>query len=211
MTPSPSVPPPVAPPPVDAAPTLDEASIYALERPVPKLLVFYALSSLMLGPFFFFMLIPLYFRYQTLRYQFDQEGVSMKWGILFRREINLTYARIQDIHLVSNALERWLGLARIKIQTASGSAKAEMTIEGLEQFEALRTFLYDRMRGAQDDGRPSSRSEAESGMTSEHLAQLVATLEAVTQEVRGLRGDLAQLRGQAGPTAAASAEPGEAP
>ena len=54
---------------------------------------------------------------------FDEEGISVRWGILFRREINLTYARIQDIHLRSNFIERWLNLARIEVQTASGRGK----------------------------------------------------------------------------------------
>lgn len=71
----------------------------------------------------------------------------MRWGVLFRREIHLTSARIQDIHLSSNVVERWLGLARIEIQTASGSAKAEMTIHGVRESEELRDFLYSRMRG----------------------------------------------------------------
>ncbi len=82
---------------------MDESAIFAIERPAPKLFTYYLLSSFVLGPLFFILLIPLYFRYHTLRYRFDEEGISMRWGILFRREINLTYARIQDIHLRSKA------------------------------------------------------------------------------------------------------------
>ena len=41
-------------------------------------------------------------RYSTLRYTFTSEGISMRWGRLFRRGIVLNYARIQDIHLRSN-------------------------------------------------------------------------------------------------------------
>ena len=37
----------------------------------------------------------------------------MSWGILFRREVIIQFARIQDIHLRSNVVERWLGLGRI--------------------------------------------------------------------------------------------------
>ena len=73
----------------------------------------------------------------------------MRVGILFRREVNLTYARIQDIHLRSNFIQRWLGLANVQIQTASGSAGAELVIEGFKEFEAIRDFLYTRMRGYQ--------------------------------------------------------------
>src|SRR5690606_12022170 len=80
--------------------------------PDENLLKYYVLTSLLFGPFFVFALIPLYFRYRTLRYQIDEEGITMRWGILFHREISLTYARIQDIHLSSNVVERWLGLGR---------------------------------------------------------------------------------------------------
>ncbi len=50
------------------------------------------------------------FKFQTLRYKFTDEGLSMSWGILFRRQTIINYARIQDIHLRSNLIERWLGL-----------------------------------------------------------------------------------------------------
>ena len=72
----------------------------------------------------------------------------MSWGILFRREIYLTYRRIQDIHLSRNIIQRWLGLATVAIQTASGSAKPEMSIEGITAAAQLRDHLYSRMRGA---------------------------------------------------------------
>jgi putative membrane protein len=123
--------------------------IFALERPDPALWNLYVLHALLTGPGILFMLPYLYFRYRTLRYRFDEEGIHMSVGILFRREVNLTYARIQDIHLRSGFLQRWLGLADIQIQTASGSAGAEMVIEGFKEFETIRDFLYTRMRGYQ--------------------------------------------------------------
>lgn len=127
-------------------PDLD-SRIFSITRPAPALMKYYVLGSFAFGPMFPFALIYLYFRYHTMQYQFDEEGISMRWGILFRREITLTYARIQDIHLTSNIVERWLRLARIQIQTASASAAAEMTLEGLHEFELVRDFLYSKMRG----------------------------------------------------------------
>ena len=123
--------------------------IFALERPDPALWNLYVIHAVLTGPGVLFMLPFLYFRYRTLRYRFDEEGIHMRVGILFRREVNLTYARIQDIHLRSGFIQRWLGLADIQIQTASGSAGAEMVIEGFKEFEAIRDFLYTRMRGYQ--------------------------------------------------------------
>jgi putative membrane protein len=125
-----------------------------------------------------------------MRYKFDAEGVSMRWGILFRREVILNYSRIQDIHLQSNFLERWLGLGRVLIQTASGSANAEMTIEGLLEFEAVRDFLYTKMRGAKEKSAAAggaSAGVAGVGLDTQSAAELVSTLRAVAEEVRALR------------------------
>lgn len=125
--------------------------VYAIERPSAKLLWLYFLRVFalgLLGPWFWIGVLPLYFRYHTLRYRFDAEGVAMSWGVLWRREIYLTYARIQDIHISRGLFERWLGLGTIHVQTAAGTSGAEMSIEGLTEYEAVRDFLYSHMRGA---------------------------------------------------------------
>jgi membrane protein YdbS with pleckstrin-like domain len=180
--------------PAAPAPPLAGLAIVGSEpRPHPHLMLYYGLASLLTGPVFPFVLLALWFRYRTLRYAFDEEGISMRWGILFRREISLTYARIQDIHLTSNVLERWLGLARIQIQTASGNAGAEMTIEGLPSHEAIRDFLYGRMRGARGAaplpaGAAAARVGAGTGASED--AELAATLREVAAELRALRAEV---------------------
>lgn len=162
-----------------------------LERPHPNLYKYYCLLSLLFGPLFPFPLLYFTFRFRTLRYRFDDEGVTVRWGALFRREISLTFGRIQDIHLVSNLVERWLGLARVQIQTAAGSSTAEMTVEGFQEFEMIRDFLYSRMRGA----RKTPKKPAEAG--EESLApdrEAVAALREAAREIRMLREELAAGR-----------------
>ena len=127
-----------------------------ISRPDPALLKYYFLASLMAGPLFPVVFIPLFFKYETMRYKFEADGVSMSWGYLLRKEIHLTYRRIQDIHLTKNIVQRWLNLANVAIQTASGSATAEMTIEGILQAEELRDYLYSKMRGAEEDAVDST-------------------------------------------------------
>ncbi len=164
-----------------ARPALD---VRAIERPSASLLGYYALSSLLGGPLFPLFFLPRLFRYMTLHYRFDEEGVSARWGVLFRREIYLTYSRIQDIHLSSNVFERWLSLARIEIQTASGSSRAELTIEGVHEFEAVRDFIYARMRGLRDSG---GRATAGASPAAGHDPQLAALLSDVARELRAVR------------------------
>lgn len=127
------------------------SGIFQLERPHPSLWKLYLIRAVLTGPGMIIALPYLFFRYQTLRYRFDDEGIHMKVGILFRREVNLTYARIQDIHLSSGFIQRWLGLADVQVQTASGNSGAELVIEGFKEYEAIRDFLYSKMRGARGD------------------------------------------------------------
>jgi uncharacterized protein len=151
----------------------------AITHPAPVLLSYYilvALASLIAFPITMPML---YFRYHTMRYRFDDEGISMSWGILFRREINLTYRRIQDIHVTRNIFQRWLGLATVAIQTASGSATPEMSIEGVLEFEALRDYLYAQMRGAKGDAPSAPASDSSPDESARLLRQIADDLAAV--------------------------------
>jgi membrane protein YdbS with pleckstrin-like domain len=166
---------------------IDSAAIHRIERPDPSLMTYYTLVCVLTGPLFPIFIIPQYFRYHTMRYRFDGDGISMRWGILFRREIHLTYARIQDIHLTSNLIERWLGLARIQVQTASGGNASEMTIEGIKEYELVRDFIYSKMRG--HAARPETPSVA-AAPAGDLLAEVAASMREVSQELRALRREL---------------------
>lgn len=120
----------------------------SITRPHDSLLTYYILVSAATLVAFPFVFIPAYIRFKTLRYRFDDEGVSMSWGLLFHKEVYLTYRRLQDIHVTRNRVERWMGLGKVPIQTASGTSGATMTIVGIRHPEPLRDFLYERMRGA---------------------------------------------------------------
>jgi membrane protein YdbS with pleckstrin-like domain len=176
-------------------PPAHDSAIFAIERPHANLWTYYLLTALVIPPLFPFLVLPLWFRYHTMRYKFTPEGISMSWGILFRREVIVNYARIQDIHLRSNFVERWLGLARVLVQTASGNATAELTIEGLREFEALRDFLYSRMRGVKDHPAPSP-THAAAASTSAPSApppdELAAALRETAAELRALREEIAR-------------------
>lgn len=167
-----------------------DQQIQGITRPDKALFTYYMLSALVFPPAFPFLAPYLYFRYHTMRYQFTDDGISMSWGILFRREVIVNYARIQDIHLRSNVVERWLGLARILVQTASGNSSAEMTIEGLKEYEALRDFLYSRMRGVKDHAHhpaPAADAAVSARAGTGGNAELAAALRETAAELRAVR------------------------
>lgn len=189
---------------------MDKAQIFAIERPSPKLLTLYVIRTLITTLFFVpvapLVALGLYFRYQTLRYKFDEEGISMRWGLIFRKEINLTYARIQDIHIESGFVQRWLGLADIQIQTASGSALPEMTIEGVLEYEPLRDFLYAKMRGMKEHPKAALASGTEPRAASASQAELVSALRDVQMELRATRQALEEVAARGGAPQSVEAE-----
>jgi putative membrane protein len=168
--------------------------IMAMQRPNPALWTYYIIRAILSGPGLVILLPYLYFRYHTLRYRFDEEGIHMKVGILFRQELNLTYARIQDIHLKSGLIQRWFGLANVEVQTASGTAGAELVIEGFKEYEAIRDFLYTKMRGyhnkhAHADGVAGTKpAEPGNHPNAEHAgAEAVMLLQNIRDELRRTR------------------------
>ena len=149
-----------------------------IERPDPALLTYYIWVSLLTLFGFPFVFLAHYIRFRTLRYRFDDEGISMSWGLLFKREVLLTYRRIQDIHVSRNLFERWLGLSSVSIQTASGTAGAEMTLVGITDADRLRDYLYTRMRGARGES-PDSAAPVELAPEDELLTLLRDILDGI--------------------------------
>ena len=157
---------------------VDAKSIFAITRPHPNLLWQFLILAVLGGPAFPVLALAMYFRYHSLRYRFDDQGVSVSYGILFRREAFLTYQRIQDIHVKRNIVERWLDLGTVEIETAGGGG-AE-AIVGLTEYEQVRDYLYQRMRGAHE--KPALA--AHTGTASPETAQLLGEIRDALRDVR---------------------------
>lgn len=167
-----------------AEPVREEA-IFALRRPDNNLLPLYIMYALLTTVAFPFVMLPLYFKYKTLRYAFDKEGISVSYGILWRRESYTTYSRIQDIHVSRNIGERWLGLGTVDIQTAAGASTAEVSIVGIRNYEQVRDFLYGRMRGI-----AMGKTSASDGVTDNGGEQASKLLHAIHDDLKAIRMSL---------------------
>lgn len=154
----------------------------AVTRPDPVLLKHYLILSLCSGPFFPVVFLAHYCRYITLRYRFDDDGIWMAWGVLFKRETNLAYRRVQDINVTRGVIQRWLGLASVAVQTASANSMPEMKIEGVLDADGLRDFLYAKMRGAkgQADAPGDAAGDGGADGPDEALALLVEIRDGVS-------------------------------
>gem|GEM_PF-855374 len=164
----------------------------ALERPSPQLLTYYLLASLLSGPAMVIVIPAMMIRYNTLRYRFEESGVRMQLGLLFRKEVVVAFRRIQDIHVSRNLVQRWLGIASVSIQTASGNATPEIVLEGMTDEDSVRDWLYERMRGARGQSSPSPTGEQAI------LSHQDSQADEVTMLLTGIRDNLAILAAQRG-------------
>ena len=167
----------------------------ALERPSPKLLTYYLLTGLLTGPGILIAIPALIIRYNTLRYRFEESGLRMQLGLFFRKEVVVAFRRIQDIHVSRNLIQRWLGIASVSVQTASGNAMPEIVLEGITDPDTVRDWLYEHMRGAK--GYSNTSSLAAIGSDALVPPKLddrgVVNDDEVTSLLRGIRDNLASM------------------
>jgi|JI7StandDraft_1071085.scaffolds.fasta_scaffold74762_2 membrane protein YdbS with pleckstrin-like domain len=168
-----------------------------IDRPSPALLTYYVLTSLLSLPAVVIVLPALWIRYQTLKYELQESGIRMQVGLFFRREVVVAFRRIQDIHVSRNIIQRWLGIASVSIQTASGSAMPEIILEGMTEPDAIRDWFYERMRGAK--GQSVSAVLGNGINDSDSIA--VGDTDEATELLRGIRDNLATLVANSQPAA----------
>lgn len=100
-------------------------------------------------------------RYMTFRYRLDPEELVVRRGLLMRNERHIPYARVQNVDLVQNVFMRMLGVAEVRIQTASGAeAEAAFKVLSSEAIETMRAKV-GRGKGRDEEAPAPARVLAE--------------------------------------------------
>lgn len=83
-------------------------------------------------------------RYRYWRYGLASDVLILEHGVWTRRRSMTPYFRVQNVDVSQGPLERWLGLKRLTIRTAS--AFTDATIPGLDSAaaEQLRSRILER-------------------------------------------------------------------
>jgi putative membrane protein len=91
-------------------------------------------------------------KYISYRYRFGQDEILIREGIITRNERHIPYARIQNIDLAQNPLHRLLGVAEVRLETASGQKpEAVMRVLSLRAVERMRSRVFEgRERSAEE-------------------------------------------------------------
>lgn len=110
-------------------PTLVLVAIIA----VPAVLILYSLIISKLG-------------FPKKGYLLREKDISYKTGLIFYKQISVTFNRIQHVEVSQGILAKMFGLSSVKIFTAGGSA-SDLSIPGLLTSDAqkLKTFISEKI------------------------------------------------------------------
>ena len=118
--------------------------------------------------------------YSSISYLFTENEIIIEKGVWWRRKSAVPYNRITNIDVVQGPISRRFGLGNVKIQTAGysggGGAVAEASIFGVKNFEEIKNFLINLMRGR----RPVAvETEPETLSQEETLHEILAELKKI--------------------------------
>ena len=112
----------------------------------------------------------------SYRYRFAGEEIVVRQGWIFRSERHIPYARIQNIDAVQTVFHRLLGVAEVRVETASGGEpEATMTVLPVAAMEEMRRFVFS----ARLEARPAPVED----VPVEPLADSDVLLRLTTREV----------------------------
>lgn len=86
--------------------------------------------------------------YRRTRYALDDDGLLIVRGVIWHSETRVPRSRVQHTDLNRGPIDRWLGLAELRVHTA-GTRLAAVSLGGLSEDEARR--LRNDLLGEDDD------------------------------------------------------------
>ena len=113
--------------------------------------------------------------YRLFDYELDADTLDIRSGVLSRRVREIPYRRVQNVDVSRNVVQRALGVAEIRVETAGGDdTEATLRYVGIEEARRLQDELGRRGQGERDD-EELAPAEPLFKLTGRELAVLGAT------------------------------------
>ncbi|MFW5894364.1 MAG: PH domain-containing protein [Bacillota bacterium] len=88
------------------------------------------------------------FQWWFYRYDYQDDRLYIKKGVLLKQERTIKRERIQTIHIEAGLIQRIFGLVRVGVETAGGLSETELEIKALEKAKAYA--LKDTLENGMD-------------------------------------------------------------
>ncbi|MES2920102.1 MAG: PH domain-containing protein [Verrucomicrobiota bacterium] len=141
-------------------------------------------------------------------YLVTDRSLRIREGVLFVREMTFTFANIQNLSITQGPIQRLLGIADLKVETAGGGSGAGKNPEGgvqqnlhtaffrgIDNAEEVKQLIAARMRSHRDSGLgdtddhslPALLPTRSETPPADSIAPVQAALQAVLEEAKALR------------------------
>ena len=98
-------------------------------------------------------------RYISVRYAIRDGMLQLSTGLIVRQHRTIPLERIQNINVKQELIHRLLGVADVRVETASGGGvEAELSVVSLAEAEALRVALMERSGHAVASEMPAAEA-----------------------------------------------------
>ncbi len=100
---------------------------------------------------------------RTYYYNADNDFVTIRKGVFAPQEIHVQYAKIQDVYVDQDIIDRIMGLYDVHIASATAASSMEAHIDGVDSAtaEGLKHFLLDKLRGGNGNTAVAQMTDAQ--------------------------------------------------
>lgn len=156
-----------------------------------------------------FLLVSALFRLALVQLDFEKRwylvtdrSLRIREGVLSVREITFTFANIQNLSVTQGPIQRLLGIADLKVETAGGGSSVGKNpqagvqqnlhtayFRGIDNAEEVKQLIAARMRSHRDSGLGDTDDHAHPVLlpTRAETAPVICALQAVLEEAKALR------------------------
>ncbi|MEW6528505.1 MAG: PH domain-containing protein [Candidatus Micrarchaeota archaeon] len=135
---------------------------------------------MLIGAIFMPYLVWTELRYRNYTYYLSETEITIRRGVLRIERISIPFEKIQNVNVSRSILERILGLATIKIETAgSNPLEAEGFLPGINNYRELVDKITERVERVRAPKIPAIKSFNE-----EKLMEEIVSLRAELHELK---------------------------
>jgi len=138
--------------------------------------------------------------YEKRWYIVTDRSLRIREGVIVVREMTVTFANIQNVSITEGPIQRALGIADVKVETAGGGGGAHQKqpdlnlhtawFRGIDNAPEVKELIQQRLRALKDTGlghREEEHLGASAPSASRGSAAFLQALRAVRDEARALR------------------------
>jgi putative membrane protein len=97
---------------------------------------------------------------QLYEYRLDGDTVDIKSGVVSKREREIPFERIQNVDIAQNAIQRVLGIAEVRMETAGGGeSEARLRYVSRQEARRLQELISRRKRGDTTERDPGASDD----------------------------------------------------